>query len=130
MITKIIALALAGSIAGFAGPAPAHDMSDMDMSNMSAPRAATQVAAAETNAVTIDDFAFSPQTITVPAGTTVTWTNKDDEPHTVTSAADPKLFKSAALDTDDKFSFTFTKPGTYQYFCAIHPHMTGIVVVK
>ena len=62
------------------------------------------------------------------AGTTVTWINADDAPHTVVSST--KLFKSSALDTEDKFSFTFTTPGTYEYFCSLHPHMTGTVVVE
>jgi plastocyanin len=64
----------------------------------------------------------------VKAGTTVTWINEDDIPHTVASAG--KLFKSKALDTKDTFSFTFTTPGTYEYFCSLHPHMTGAVVVE
>ena len=78
--------------------------------------------------VKIDNFSFGPATITVPVGTTVTWTNRDDIPHTVVS--DDKVFKSKVLDTDEKFSFTFTKPGTYPYFCSVHPKMTGKVVVQ
>ena len=78
--------------------------------------------------VKIDNFTFNPQRITVKAGTTVTWTNGDDIPHTVTSSA--KLFKSKVLDTDDKFSFTFATPGVYEYFCSLHPHMTAAVVVE
>jgi plastocyanin len=78
--------------------------------------------------VKIDDFVFAPQHITVKAGTTVTWINDDDIPHTVASSS--KLFKSKALDTKDKFSFTFTTPGTYEYFCSLHPHMTGAIVVE
>ena len=78
--------------------------------------------------VKIDNFSFSPQTITVAAGTTVRWTNGDDIPHTVVS--DEKTFKSKVLDTDQEFTFTFDKPGTYSYFCSIHPHMTGKVVVQ
>jgi len=80
-------------------------------------------------AIKIDNFSFAPQTITVPAGTQVTWTNQDDIPHTVVSE-DKTTFKSHALDTDEKFSFTFTKPGTYTYFCSIHPKMTAQVVVQ
>ena len=80
--------------------------------------------------VKIDNFSFSPVTLTVTAGTTVTWTNRDDIPHTVVSADDPKTFKSKVMDTDEKFSFTFTKAGTYTYFCSVHPKMTGTVVVK
>jgi plastocyanin len=80
--------------------------------------------------VKIDNFSFSPATLAVSVGTTVTWVNRDDIPHTVVSTDDPKIFKSKALDTDDKFSFTFGKPGTYAYFCSIHPKMTGKVVVQ
>ena len=79
-------------------------------------------------AVKIDNFSFGPATLTVSAGTTVTWTNNDDIPHTVVS--DEKLFRSKALDTDDKFSYTFTRPGTYNYFCSVHPKMTAEVVVQ
>ena len=77
----------------------------------------------------IDNFTFNPQRLTVKAGTTVTWTNKDDIPHAIAvRRATP--FKSKALDTDDNYSFTFTTPGTYQYFCSLHPHMTGTIVVE
>jgi len=79
-------------------------------------------------AVKIDNFVFGPQTITVPAGTTVTWTNSDDIPHTAVST--DGVFKSKVMDTDEKFSYTFTKPGTYSYYCSVHPKMTGQVVVK
>jgi len=78
--------------------------------------------------VKIDNFSFGPASLTVAAGTTVTWTNNDDVPHTVVS--DDKVFKSKALDTDDKFSYTFTKPGTYNYFCSVHPKMTAKVLVR
>jgi plastocyanin len=88
---------------------------------------AASAAQAENAAVKIANFTFSPQTITVKAGTTVTWTNEDDIPHTVVS---PPNIRSKPLDTDDKFSFTFTTPGTYKYFCSLHPHMTGTIVVQ
>ena len=78
--------------------------------------------------VAIDQFTFTPQRVIVKAGTTVTWTNDDDIPHTVASSS--KLFKSKTLDTKDKFSFTFTTPGNYEYFCSLHPHMTGAIVVE
>jgi plastocyanin len=88
--------------------------------------ARAQTAAA---AVSIDNFTFTPQALTVKTGTTVTWTNKDDIPHGI--AAPGNVFKrSNAMDTDDTYSFTFTTPGTYQYFCYIHPHMTGTIVVE
>jgi len=83
---------------------------------------------AETTEVKIDNFSFGPATLTVPVGTTVTWTNRDDIPHTVVST--DGVFKSKVLDTDEKFSFTFSKAGTYPYFCSIHPKMTGKVVVQ
>jgi plastocyanin len=79
-------------------------------------------------AVKIDNFVFGPQAITVPVGTTVTWTNSDDIPHTAVST--DGVFKSKVMDTDEKFSYTFTKAGTYSYYCSIHPKMTGQVVVK
>ena len=78
--------------------------------------------------VKIDNFSFGPQTLTVPAGTTVTWTNRDDIPHTVVST--DGVFKSKVRDTDEKFSYTFAAPGTYPYFCSIHPKMTGKIVVQ
>ena len=85
-------------------------------------------ARAEDAAVQIDDFAFSPPGLTVKAGTTVTWRNEDDIPHTVASSA--RVFKSKALDTGDSYSFTFNEPGSYQYFCSLHPHMMGKIVVE
>jgi plastocyanin len=85
------------------------------------------VFAADTE-VKIDNFTFNPAMITVKAGTTVTWTNGDDIPHTVVATA--KAFKSKVLDTGDKFSFTFTTPGSYEYFCSLHPHMKASIVVE
>ncbi|HEY1475276.1 MAG TPA: cupredoxin family copper-binding protein [Pseudolabrys sp.] len=78
--------------------------------------------------VKIDNFTFNPKQITVKAGDTVIWVNHDDIPHTVTSKT--QTFRSKAMDTDDKFSFTFATPGTYAYFCALHPMMTGSIVVE
>jgi plastocyanin len=78
--------------------------------------------------VKIDNFSFAPQTLTVRAGTTVTWTNRDDIPHTIVST--DGVFKSKVRDTDEKFSYTFTKPGTYTYYCSVHPKMTGKIVVQ
>lgn len=80
--------------------------------------------------VTIDNFSFGPTTLTIPVGSTVTWINRDDIPHTVVSTDDPKVFKSKVLDTDERFSFTFTKAGTYPYFCSVHPKMTGKLIVQ
>jgi plastocyanin len=78
--------------------------------------------------VKIDNFSFGPQELTVPVGATVTWTNRDDIPHTVVSS--DGVFKSKVRDTDEKFSYTFAKAGTYPYYCSIHPKMTGKVVVQ
>jgi plastocyanin len=83
-----------------------------------------------TTEVTIDNFSFGPKALTVQVGTTVTWTNRDDIPHTVVSTDDLKTFKSKVLDTDEKFSFTFSKAGSYPYFCSIHPKMTGKIIVQ
>jgi plastocyanin len=76
----------------------------------------------------VENYSFLPKSVAVKAGTTVTWTNEDNTPHTVASST--KLFKSKALDTTDSFSYTFTTPGVYQYFCSLHPFMTGTVVVE
>ena len=84
-------------------------------------------ARAEDVAVHIDNFVFEPAQLTVKAGQTVTWTNRDDIPHTIVSAG---KFRSKTLDTDDKFSFTFTNAGDYKYFCSLHPHMTGMIKVE
>jgi plastocyanin len=90
--------------------------------------ASAQQPQSATAQVKIDNFSFAPATLEIKTGATVTWTNADDIPHTVVS--DDKVFKSKALDTDDKFSFTFDKPGTYPYFCSLHPKMTAKVVVR
>jgi plastocyanin len=93
-------------------------------SQLSTPAAAS----AAKQQVKIDNFSFMPKTLTVPVGTTVTWTNHDDVPHTVVSTK--KVFASPALDTDQQFSYRFTARGTYPYYCSVHPVMTGTVVVK
>jgi plastocyanin len=82
----------------------------------------------EATVVLAHDFMFAPATLTITSGSTVTWTNHDQEPHTVVSTSG--LFRSGALDTDESFSFRFDKPGTYQYACSIHPRMVGTVVVQ
>ena len=81
------------------------------------------------SALSIHNFTFTPQTLTVKAGTKVTWINKDDIPHGIASSNNA-FKKSGALDTDDSYSFTFTTPGTYQYFCYLHPNMVGSIVVE
>lgn len=102
---RLAALLLAGALAAWGAPARAAGAS-----------------------VSIDNFTFAPAELTVAPGTTVSWTNADDIPHTVT--ASDRSFKSKPLDTNDRFDFTFTKPGDYAYFCSLHPHMTGKIIVK
>jgi plastocyanin len=87
-----------------------------------------QLAAVEAAEVGIKNFQFVPATLNIPAGTTVTWTNRDDDTHTVKSA--DRLFSSKGLDPGQAFSYTFATPGTYKYYCAIHTHMTATVIVK
>ena len=87
-----------------------------------------RAAPARSAAVSIDNFTFKNPVVTVKPGTTVTWTNGDDIPHTVVSK--DGVFKSKVLDTGDRFSFTFAKAGQFGYFCSLHPHMTGTVIVK
>jgi plastocyanin len=79
--------------------------------------------------VAIDNFSFAPSSLTVPAGATVTWVNRDDVPHTIESS-DRQALKSPVLDTDESFTHTFPKAGTYTYFCSVHPRMTGQIVVQ
>jgi amicyanin len=86
------------------------------------------IAAQEPNEVTIDNFTFGPQELTVAVGTTVKWVNHDDIPHNVINK--DKVFRSKALDTDDSYSFTFASAGTFDYFCGLHPHMQGKIIVK
>ena len=116
--TKFALLGAAGVAALFVGAIPEV---------LSAGDAALK-AAASSATVQIDNFAFAPATLTVTAGTTVIWKNHDDDAHTVVEK--DRKFKSAALDTDDTFSQTFTTPGEYDYFCSVHPRMTGKIVVK
>ena len=82
----------------------------------------------DANEIVIQNFAFEPSTLTVKAGTKVTWVNRDDEPHTVT--ATDKRFNSKTMENGDRFSMEFTKPGTYKYYCALHPKMTGQIIVQ
>jgi len=129
MIAAALAVGVAPAHAGNQTTSMTMDMPGMPGMKMSA--TPIDVAPTEPNAVNINNFAFSPKELRVAVGTTVTWTNKDEEPHTVvTPGGGPAVFKSAALDSGDKFSFTFTKPGTYRYFCSIHPFMTGTIVVQ
>ncbi|MDI3307091.1 MAG: cupredoxin family copper-binding protein [Acetobacteraceae bacterium] len=86
-------------------------------------------AEAEEAVITIDNFTFAPSQLTVARGARVVWVNRDDIPHLIASADDLQAMRSLPLDTDDRFAFTFAKPGTYRYFCSLHPHMQGVVIV-
>ena len=91
-------------------------------------RTGAQPATTNANEIVIQNFAFQPASLTVKVGTKVTWVNRDDDPHTAT--ANDKKFSSKTLDTGDQFSMEFSQPGTYKYYCALHPRMTGEVIVK
>ena len=104
------------------------DMSKMQMPATPSPAGKAMPATSAPNEVVVENFSFQPGTLTVKAGTTVTWVNRDDVPHTVFE--DNKAFKSGTLDTDAKFSYKFTSAGTYSYFCSLHPRMTGQIIVK
>ena|ERR1700722_6321276 len=91
---------------------------------------AQQIAAAGPVEIAIQNFAFLPGNLTIARGTSVTWVNKDEEPHNIVNVAQPRVFRSAAVDGGEKFSFTFNDPGTYKYICSIHPHMSGTIVVQ
>jgi len=105
------------------------DMSKMEMPAKPSPAMGKNLpATSNPEQVVVENFSFQPGTLTVKVGTTVTWVNHDDEPHTVNETN--KTFKSGTLDTDAKFSYKFTSPGTYSYFCSLHPRMTGQIIVK
>lgn len=106
-------------------PIPTTLMATMTALLLAGPASAP--AQMDTAQVEIQAHGFSAPTLTVKPGTTVTWTNRDDDAHTVTSVA--KTFRSRGLDTGETFSYTFTRPGSYEYFCSLHPLMTGKVVV-
>jgi len=114
-------------------PPTASQNANMGMSNMNMPAKPVTApkhmqAGAAANQVVIENFSFAPATLTVKTGTKVTWINRDDVPHTVNE--NDKRFKSGPMDTDDQFSYTFSAPGTFSYFCALHPKMTGQIIVK
>jgi plastocyanin len=114
---KKIALLCAISMVNLSVLALGGEMKDIDNRN------------SKQNRIEIKDFAFNPQTITVKAGEKVTWINRDDEPHTVVSV-EKQFKKSTALDTDQEFTITAGAPGTYTYFCSVHPKMTGTIIVE
>jgi plastocyanin len=124
MLKSLIACAAAGALiaGGLAGRAKRQDAA-----------ATTETPATpepSERRITIDNFAFGPQVLTVAPGTRVTWLNRDDVPHTATSSDSPEGFNSRAIDTDEQFSHVFVRPGTYRYFCAVHPKMTATIIVK
>ena len=127
MLTILIATTLA-VINGCSGPTATRVGSDPVPPPPTEPPASRPAAAAAEVRVAIDNFSYTPPSVTVPVGAAVVWTNRDDVPHTVTSTT--RAFASPAVDTDGTFSFRFDRPGTYPYFCAVHPHMTGQVIVK
>lgn len=106
----------------------ASQMPHMNMTNKTSAPTIGPTATTNANEILIENFSFKPATLSVKAGTKVTWVNHDDEPHTATD--DDQRFNSKTLDTNDQFSFTFTQPGTYNYFCALHPKMRGQIIVK
>ncbi len=128
--SALTALIACGGSSKAAQPAATPTMAMPTMTGAATTRAAGSAVAADPAhpQVGIDNFNFSPKSLTVPVGATVTWTNHDDVPHTVTSR--DKKFTSQAIDTDERFTFTFAEAGTYAYFCAIHPIMTAEIVVK
>jgi plastocyanin len=113
---RTIALLCAISCLNLSAFALAGDMKDADSTS------------SKQHTIEIKDFAFNPQTITVKSGQTITWINRDEEPHTVVSV-EKQFKKSSALDTDQTFTITTGAPGTYTYFCSVHPKMTGTIVV-
>lgn len=106
-----------------------HHAAEMEMKTMTAANPVPDSPTAP-NQVVIDNFTFSPATLTVAVGAEVTWVNRDDVPHTATSTNKPREIDSHTLDTDDRFTHIFKAPGVYEYFCAVHPHMTGQIIVK
>ena len=117
MNTIISKITIAAVLSGFSLFAVAGEMKDASTGN------------ARENKIEIKDFAFNPQNITVKSGEKITWINRDEEPHTIVSVG-KKFPKSSALDTDQEFSITVSAPGTYEYFCSVHPKMTGTIVVE
>jgi plastocyanin len=108
----------------------AHSAMEGGQAKKSQAQPRSEAAKGASTEVSIDNFTFDPPKLTISAGTKVTWINHDDVPHTATSTVKPRAFDSGTLDTDQKFSFVFTTPGTYDYFCAVHPKMTGQIIVQ
>ena len=126
-LAACITLAMGVAFVGGCGRSDATSVSAASEESTAAEQAANAASAAQ---VVIDNFAYSPAMLTVAVGAKVTWTNRDDVPHTVTSTSKPRSLDSPTLDTDESFAHVFSKPGTYEYYCAVHPKMTGRVIVK
>jgi plastocyanin len=124
LVSVLVLVAGCGSAAV---PTPSSANSASSSPASSHPTASATSLGAQESAISIRNFSFSPVSLTVPVGATVSWTNLDGEPHTVKSVE--QLFRSGALDQNDSFNFKFDKPGTYRYVCSIHPQMVGTVVV-
>lgn len=120
-VVAVIVLAVAAAATWRAAPGSQESGAEAPSDGTAAPPAAK---------VSIENFAFEPKELVVTAGTTVAWVNADDAPHTATSTASPPLFDSKTLKTGGTFSFEFKAPGTYEYFCKLHPYMTGKVIVR
>jgi plastocyanin len=116
-ISKIRIAALLCGVSSLFLPAIAGEMKDTNSSGTSG------------NRIEIKDFAFNPQTLTVKSGEKIIWINRDEEPHTIVSV-EKQFKKSPALDTDEEFTITAGAPGTYTYFCSVHPKMTGTIIVE
>lgn len=134
-----MAMIMAGALAVVAGvtlrlphqgPSAQAAISSHAMAGHGANHPAAQPAAVAANEIVIEHFSFGPPNLTVAAGSKVVWTNHDDDPHTIVGEDSANPFKSPPLDTDESFAFTFDKPGTYRYFCSIHPRMQGTIVVQ
>lgn len=123
-----LASAVAAALMALAACAAPPDTSTGTAAQAPAAMATPMAATGKTYKVRIANFVFADRTLAVPVGSTVTWVNEDDIPHTVVSS-DRKTFRSKVLDTDDSFTFTFTAAGEYPYFCSVHPQMTGKIVV-
>ena len=112
---------------GGGGGDPAFLRGDSQAMN-APPRESPATQPGQTGQIAIDNFTFKPATVSVAAGSAVVWINRDDVPHTV--VADDRTFRSGTLDTDDRFTHVFPTAGTYKYFCGVHPHMSGVVIVR
>ena len=127
LLVVVAACGATGTAAAPDGPAPATQAQTHAMPAQSATGQGSPGQSSQSDAVAIRNFAFAPAMVTVPVGTTITWTNDDQDAHTVSATGG--AFKSAALNNGDTFRFTFSKPGRYDYLCSIHPFMTATVVV-